>query len=172
MVFNPTSDFLFFAKLRLEITNIWCGVSGNWLLDGPPWPKMVGFCDLLGTLYAPVLKILSVNKKIHRPSKFLYFHISRNWRCVSIKKWCQNWFYSIMSRKAGKLLSSFLLDLFLIFVYILTENIIVHKDIQRQFYRQFGKSPQTSRVLGNKGNENSSSWCWASPFELRYFKSI
>ena len=80
------------------------------------------------------------------------------------------WFYSIMSRKARKLLSPFLLDLFLIFVYILTENIIAHKDIQRQFYRQFGKSPQTSRVLGNKGNENSSSWCWASPFDLRYFK--
>ena len=28
-VFIPASDFLFFAKIRLEITNIWCGVSGN-----------------------------------------------------------------------------------------------------------------------------------------------
>ena len=28
-VFIPALDFLFFAKIRLEITNIWCGVSGN-----------------------------------------------------------------------------------------------------------------------------------------------
>ncbi len=26
----------------------------------PPWPKTVGFCDLLGTPYAPVSKIPSV----------------------------------------------------------------------------------------------------------------
>ena len=32
----------------------------NWVLDGPPCPKMVGFCDLLGTPYAPVSKIPSV----------------------------------------------------------------------------------------------------------------
>jgi hypothetical protein len=31
-----------------------------WVLDGLPWPKMVGFCDLLGTLYSPVSKIPSV----------------------------------------------------------------------------------------------------------------
>ena len=28
-VFIPALDFLFFDKIRLEITNIWCGVSGN-----------------------------------------------------------------------------------------------------------------------------------------------
>ena len=38
-------------------------VCEHWVLDGPPWPKMVGFCDLLGTPYAPVSKILSVNVK-------------------------------------------------------------------------------------------------------------
>ena len=26
---TPALDFLFFAKIRLDITNIWCGVSGN-----------------------------------------------------------------------------------------------------------------------------------------------
>ena len=30
----------------------------HWVLDGP---KMVGFCDLLGTPYAPVSKIPYVN---------------------------------------------------------------------------------------------------------------
>ena len=28
-VFIPALDFLFFAKIRLETANIWCGVSGN-----------------------------------------------------------------------------------------------------------------------------------------------
>ena len=35
----------------------------HWVIDGSPWPKTVGFCDLLGTPYAPVSKILSVNAK-------------------------------------------------------------------------------------------------------------
>ena len=47
--------------------NGWCqqhaqlGVE-HWVLDGPPLPKMVEFCDLLGTPYAPVSKIPSVKK--------------------------------------------------------------------------------------------------------------
>ena len=28
-VFSPALDFLFFAKIMLEIANIWCGVNGN-----------------------------------------------------------------------------------------------------------------------------------------------
>ena len=32
----------------------------HWVLDGSPSPKMVGFCDLLGTPYAPVSKIAPV----------------------------------------------------------------------------------------------------------------
>ena len=32
----------------------------DWVLDGPPGPKMVGFCVLLGTPYAPVSKTPSV----------------------------------------------------------------------------------------------------------------
>ena len=55
-VFIPVLDFLFFAKIRLKIviTNIWCGVS-------------VGFCDLLGAPYAPGSKIPTVK------GQFLYF---------------------------------------------------------------------------------------------------
>ena len=29
-VFIPALDFSFFAKIRLEITNTWCGVNGDW----------------------------------------------------------------------------------------------------------------------------------------------
>ena len=36
-------------------------ISGStnlyWVLNGPPWPKTNGFCDLLGTPYAPVSNI-------------------------------------------------------------------------------------------------------------------
>jgi hypothetical protein len=32
----------------------------HWVQDGPPLPKTVGFCDLLGTPYASGSKILSV----------------------------------------------------------------------------------------------------------------
>ena len=42
-------------------------------------------------------------------------------------------------------------------------NIIVHKDIQRQFYRLLGKSPQTSRVLGNKQGEQKFSFVMVRP---------
>jgi len=42
-------------------------------------------------------------------------------------------------------------------------NIIVHKDIQRQFYRLLGKSPQTSRVLGNKQGEQKFSCVMVRP---------
>ena len=35
----------------------------HWVLDTPPWTKTFGFCDLLGTLYAPVSKIPSVKNK-------------------------------------------------------------------------------------------------------------
>ena len=31
----------------------------HWVLDGLPCPKTVEFCDLFGTLYAPVSKIPS-----------------------------------------------------------------------------------------------------------------
>ena len=41
------------AQLRFE----------NWVLDGPPRTKTVGFCDLLGTPHAPVSKIPSVKRK-------------------------------------------------------------------------------------------------------------
>ena len=40
-----------------------CPVCEHRILDGPPWPKTVGSCDLLGTPYAPVSKTLSVNVK-------------------------------------------------------------------------------------------------------------
>jgi hypothetical protein len=33
---------------------------GTIVLDGPPWPKMFEFCDLLGTSYTPGSKIPSV----------------------------------------------------------------------------------------------------------------
>ena len=34
-----------------------------WVKVGPPWPKTIGFCDLLGAPYAPVSKISSVKVK-------------------------------------------------------------------------------------------------------------
>ena len=55
--------------------SFWCQTDGaigmptaqlgfeHWALDGPSSPKTVGFCDLLGTPYAPVSKIPPV--KIH-----------------------------------------------------------------------------------------------------------
>ena len=39
----------------------------HWVLDEPPWPKMVNFCDLLGTAYAPVSKIPSVKSFVSSP---------------------------------------------------------------------------------------------------------
>ena len=57
-VFIITLDFG--AKWMVPIQ--WHAQLGceHWALQGPPWSKTVGFCDLLGTSYAPVSKILSV----------------------------------------------------------------------------------------------------------------
>ena len=49
----------------------------HWVLDEPPWPKTVEFCDLLGTAYAPVSKIPSV--------KFIsIFLILTTWNSISL----------------------------------------------------------------------------------------
>ena len=37
-------------------------IRRHWVLDEQPWPKTVEFCDLLGTVYAPVSKIPSVKR--------------------------------------------------------------------------------------------------------------
>ena len=47
--------------------NGWCQRQAQlgferWILDGPLWSKMIGFCDLLRGPYAPVSKIPSVKK--------------------------------------------------------------------------------------------------------------
>ena len=58
------SEFIlitFFDKSIRFWMAMWCQTAPSgfelWVLDGPPWLKTVGFCDLLGTLYAPVSKI-------------------------------------------------------------------------------------------------------------------
>ena len=45
--------------------NGWCQQHAqlgyeHWVLDGPPISKTVGFCDLLGTPYAPVSEIPNI----------------------------------------------------------------------------------------------------------------
>ena len=47
----------------------------HWVPDGPPWPKTVGFCDLLGTPYAPGSKIPSVNS--HNNENYTISHFVR-----------------------------------------------------------------------------------------------
>ena len=37
----------------------------HWALAGPPWSKTVGLCDILGTLYALVSRIVSVTADLH-----------------------------------------------------------------------------------------------------------
>ena len=47
----------------LKIQNIKKLGFEHWVLYGPLWPKKVGFCDLLGTPYAPVSKIPPVKSE-------------------------------------------------------------------------------------------------------------
>ena len=56
-------------------------------LDGPPWPKTDGFCNLLGTPYAPVSKKLSV--KLLKPLLIKHTECSRGLHKRMNKKiWC------------------------------------------------------------------------------------
>ena len=65
-LYLPTSEVrgAVVAKRMVPMQNLLACV--DWVLDGPPWPETVVFYDSLGTAYAPVSKILSVNNSVHK----------------------------------------------------------------------------------------------------------
>ena len=64
----------------------------DWVLDGPPGPKMVEFCVLLGTPYAPVSKIPSVNNFRMKKSILDHYYLLG---LVRAWNYCENWLVGI-----------------------------------------------------------------------------
>ena len=75
------------SKWRVVVGAKWHAQLGceHWLLDGTPWPKTVGFCDLLGTSYAPDSEILSVNDITPNLTQFLSTFMWREIKFVLLR---------------------------------------------------------------------------------------